>query len=42
MHFFRGSTGRSDSTGAFTPSEMAFQTIWSQLSAENQGKIAEI
>ena len=39
---FRGSTGRSDATGVLTPSEMAFQSIWSQLSADKQGNIAEI
>jgi hypothetical protein len=39
---FRGSTGRSDATGALTDSEMAFQTIWSALSADKQGNIAEI
>jgi hypothetical protein len=39
---FRGSTGRSDATGALTPSEMAFQTIWSQLPADKQGNITEI
>ena len=42
MQLFRGSTGRSDATGALTPSEMAFQSIWSQLSADKQGNIAEI
>lgn len=41
-HVFRGSTGRSDSTGNFTPSELAFQNIWSQLSPEDRGKFAEI
>jgi Protein of unknown function (DUF1592)/Protein of unknown function (DUF1588)/Protein of unknown function (DUF1595)/Protein of unknown function (DUF1587) len=39
---FRGSTGRSDATGALTASEMAFQTIWSQLSSDKQGNITEI
>jgi hypothetical protein len=42
MQLFRGSTGRSDATGALTPSEMAFQSLWSQLSADKQGNIAEI
>jgi hypothetical protein len=42
MQLFRGSTGRSDATGALTASEMAFQSIWSQLSADKQGNIAEI
>jgi hypothetical protein len=42
MQLFRGSTGRSDATGVLTPSEMAFQSIWSQLSADKQGNIAEI
>jgi hypothetical protein len=39
---FRGSTGRSDATGALTASEMAFQSVWNQLSADKQGNIAEI
>ena len=39
---FRGSTGRSDATGTLTDSETAFQSIWSQLSPDKQGNIAEI
>jgi hypothetical protein len=42
MQLFRGSTGRSDATGTLTASEMAFQSIWKQLSADKQGNIAEI
>jgi hypothetical protein len=42
IQLFRGSTGRSDATGALTPSETAFQSFWSQLSADKQGNIAEI
>ncbi|HVV49870.1 MAG TPA: DUF1592 domain-containing protein [Polyangia bacterium] len=42
IQLFRGSTGRSDATGALTPSEMAFQTVWSQLPAAKQGNIVEI
>jgi Protein of unknown function (DUF1588) len=39
---FRASTGRSDSTGALTDGETAFQSFWQQLPAANQGKLAEI
>jgi Protein of unknown function (DUF1592)/Protein of unknown function (DUF1588)/Protein of unknown function (DUF1595)/Protein of unknown function (DUF1587) len=39
---FRAATGRSDSTGATTESEKAFQSFWQQLPAEKQGNIAEI
>jgi hypothetical protein len=42
LQLFRGSTGRSDATGAPTASEMAFQTIWSQLPPEKQGNVVEI
>jgi hypothetical protein len=42
VQLFRGSTGRSDATGALTPSEMAFQSIWSQLPPEKQGNVVEI
>ena len=42
VQLFRGSTGRSDATGALTDSEAAFQTLWSQLSPDKQGNIVEI
>ena len=42
VQLFRGSTGRSDATGAFTDSETAFQNVWSQLSPDKQGNIVEI
>ncbi|HEY5090745.1 MAG TPA: DUF1592 domain-containing protein, partial [Polyangia bacterium] len=39
---FRASTGRSDSTGARTDGETAFQSFWQQLPAASRGNIAEI
>jgi hypothetical protein len=42
VQLFRGSTGRSDATGALTDSETAFQTLWSQLAPDKQGNIVEI
>ncbi|HEY4392439.1 MAG TPA: hypothetical protein VGP64_00175, partial [Polyangia bacterium] len=42
VQFFRGSTGRSDATGALTDSETAFQQIWDQLPSDKQGNLVEI